>query len=213
MPPWRIRSFPKSSKIEVPQQRPVRVWVPGCSTGEEAYSLAIALVEFSEKKAANIPIQIFATDIFDGAINNARAGRYLENIASDLSSERLERFFVRMDGGYQVSKFIREMCVFAKHDLTRDPPFSNLDLISCRNVLIYLGKESQRRAMAVFHYALQPAGFLLLGKSEAIGRFPDLFAPVDRKYKIYSKMPGPARPSPRFRRQQIWFEQDRYRPG
>ena len=186
--------FPEIIKNQGPQQRPVRVWVPGCSTGEEAYSLAIALVEFSEKKAANIPIQIFATDIFDGAINNARAGRYLENIASDLSSERLERFFVRMDGGYQVSKFIREMCVFAKHDLTRDPPFSNLDLISCRNVLIYLGQESQSRAMAVFHYALQPAGFLLLGKSEAIGRFPDLFAPVDRKYKIYSKMPGPARP-------------------
>ena len=92
-----------------------------------------------------------------------------------------------MDGGYQVSKSIREMCVFAKHDFTRDPPFSNLDLISCRNVLIYMGTGLQKRAMAVFHYALKPTGFLLLGKSEAIGRFPDLFASVDRKYKIYSK--------------------------
>ncbi len=187
------RVFPEITKNRGPQQRPVRVWVPGCSTGEEAYSLAMALVEFLEKKAVNIPIQIFATDIFDGAINKARAGRYPENIASDLSSGQLERFFVRMDGGYQVSKFIREMCVFAKHDLTRDPPFSKLDLISCRNVLIYLGNELQRRAMAVFHYALQPAGFLLLGKSEAIGRFPDLFASVDRKYKIYSKKPSPGR--------------------
>jgi two-component system CheB/CheR fusion protein len=184
--------FPEMMKNRGPQ-RPVRVWVPGCSTGEEAYSLAIALVEFLGKKATNIPIQIFATDILDGAIHKARAGRYPENIASALSPERLERFFVRMDGGYQVSKSIREMCVFAKHDLTSDPPFSNLDLISCRNVLIYLGIELQRRAMAVFHYALQPAGFLLLGKSEAIGRFPDLFASVDRKYKIFSKKPSPAR--------------------
>jgi two-component system CheB/CheR fusion protein len=168
-------------------QRPVRVWVPGCSTGEEAYSLAIALVEFLGKNATNIPIQIFATDILEGAIHKGRAGRYPQNIASNLSPERLERFFVRMDGGYQVSKSIREMCVFAKHDLTRDPPFSSLDLISCRNVLIYLGAESQRRAMAVFHYALKPAGFILLGKSEAMGRFPDLFASVDRTYKIYSR--------------------------
>ena len=176
--------FPEIIKNRGPQ-RPVRVWVPGCSTGEEAYSLAVALVEFLGKNATNMPIQIFATDILDGAIHKARAGRYPENIASELSPERLERFFVRMDGGYEVSKSIREMCVFAKHDLTRDPPFSNLDLISCRNVLIYLRQELQRRAMAVFHYALHPAGFLLLGKSETIGRFPDLFASVDRKYKIY----------------------------
>ena len=184
--------FPEVIKNRGPQ-RPVRVWVPGCSTGEEAYSLAIALVEFVGKNAPNIPIQIFATDILDGAIHKARAGRYPESIAPALSAERLERFFVRMDGGYQVNKSIREMCVFAKHDLTRDPPFSNLDVISCRNVLIYLGNELQRRAMAVFHYALQPAGFLLLGKSEAIGRFPDLFASVDRKYKIYSKKQGSTR--------------------
>ena len=184
--------FPEIIKNRGPQ-RPIRVWVPGCSTGEEAYSLAIALVEFLGKNATNIPIQIFATDILEGAIHKARAGRYPESIASGFSPERLERFFVRMDGGYQVSKSIREMCVFAKHDLTRDPPFSNLDLISCRNVLIYLGTELQRRVMAVFHYALRPAGFILLGKSEAIGGFPILFASVDRKYKIYSRKQSPTR--------------------
>ncbi len=186
--------FPEITRNRGRRESPVRVWVPGCSTGEEAYSLAIALMEFLGRKAGEVPIQIFATDIFAEAINKARAGRYLEGISSDLSAERLDRFFVKMDGGYQVSKFIREMCVFATHDLTKDPPFSNVDLVSCRNVMIYLGQESQRRAMAVFHYALKPAGFLLLGKSEAIGRVPDLFAPVDRKHKIYSKKPGPARP-------------------
>jgi two-component system, chemotaxis family, CheB/CheR fusion protein len=166
---------------------PIRVWVPGCSTGEEAYSIAISLAEFLEKKATNIPIQVFATDLSDRAINKARAGRYPESIARDLSPERLERFFVKVNGSYQVSKPIREVCVFAKHDLIRDPPFSNFDLISCRNVLIYMGPVLQKRAMTVFHYALKPTGYLLLGKSEATGRFPDLFAAEDRKYKIYSK--------------------------
>ncbi|HSB06054.1 MAG TPA: CheR family methyltransferase, partial [Thermodesulfobacteriota bacterium] len=184
--------FPAITKGRSPRA-PIRVWVPGCSTGEEAYSVAISLVEFLGKNVTNIPIQIFATDLSDRAIDKARAGRYPENIVRDLSPERLERFFVKADGSYQVSKSIREVCVFAKHDLTRDPPFSNLDLISCRNVLIYMGPVLQKRAMAVFHYALKPAGFLLLGKSEAIGRFPDLFATADRKYKIYSKklVPNP----------------------
>ena len=184
----REKVYPEITKNRGPQS-PIRVWVPGCSTGEEAYSVAISLVEFLERKAANIPIQIFATDLSDGVINKARAGRYPEIIARDLSHERLERFFVKVNGSYQVSKPIREVCVFAKHDLTRDPPFSNLDLVSCRNVLIYMGPVLQNRAMAVFHYALKPTGFLLLGKSEAMGRFPDLFAAADRKYRIYSKKP------------------------
>ncbi len=180
--------FPEITGNREPQA-PIRVWVPGCSTGEEAYSVAISLVEFLGKKATNFPIQIFGTDLSDGAINKARAGRYPESIARDLSPDRLERFFVKVNGNYQVSKSIREVCVFARHDLTRDPPFSNLDVISCRNVLIYMGPVLQKRAMAVFHYALKPTGFLLLGKSEAIGRFPDLFAATDRKYKIYSRKP------------------------
>ena len=182
--------FPAITK-DRPPQAPIRVWVPGCSTGEEAYSVAISLVEFLRKNSMNIPTQIFATDLSDRAINKARAGRYPESIARDLSPERLERFFVKVNGSYQVSKPIREVCVFARHDLTRDPPFSNLDLISCRNVLIYMGPVLQKRAMAVFHYAVKPTGFLLLGKAEAIGRFPDLFAAADRKYKIYSKKPAP----------------------
>ncbi|MBP1696641.1 MAG: ATPase [Deltaproteobacteria bacterium] len=180
--------FPGISKNRGPQA-PIRVWVPGCSTGEEAYSVAISLVEFLGKKPTNIPIQIFATDLSEEAINKARSGRYAESITRDLSLARLERFFVKVDGSYQVSKSVRELCVFAKHDLTRNPPFSNLDLISCRNVLIYMGPVLQKRVMTVFHYALKPTGFLLLGKSEAIGRSPGLFAPVDRKHKIYSKKP------------------------
>ena len=188
----KAKVFPEITKNREPQA-PIRIWVPGCSTGEEVYSLAISLVEFLGKKVTNIPIQIFATDLSDEVINRARSGRYPENIAQNLSPERLERFFVKVDGNYQVSKPIRQMCVFAKHDLTRDPPFSNLDLISCRNVLIYMGPVLQKRAMGVFYYSLKPTGFLLLGKSEAIGRFPDLFASVDRKYRIYSKKPSSTR--------------------
>ena len=184
--------FPEIAKNRGPQT-PVRVWVPGCSTGEEAYSLAFSLVEFFWKKATNIPIQIFGTDLNDGAINKARSGRYPESLVQGLSPERLGRFFVKVDGGYQVSKSIRGMCVFAKHDFTKDPPFSNLDLISCRNVLIYMGPVLQKRAIGIFHYALKPTGFLLLGKSEALGRFPDLFAPVDSKHRIYSKKPTSTR--------------------
>ena len=191
--------FPEIAK-DRGAKAPIRIWVPGCSTGEEAYSIAISLVEFLGRKTANIPIQIFASDLSNGTIDKARTGKYPESIAQDLSPERLKRFFVRMDGGYQVGKSIREMCVFAKHDLTRDPPFSNLDLISCRNVLIYMGPVLQKRAMAVFHYSLKSTGFLLLGKSEAIGRFPELFAPVDRKSKIYSRKPTSARPAVDFLR-------------
>ena len=188
----REKVFPEIIKNRGPQ-RPVRIWVPGCSTGEEAYSIAISLVEFLARKATNIPIQIFGTDLSDGAINKARSGRYPENVVQGLSPKRLEHFFLKVVGDYQVSKSIRAMCVFAKHDFTKDPPFSNLDLISCRNVLIYMGPVLQKQAIGVFHYALKPTGFLLLGKSEAIGRFPDLFAPVDRKYRIYSKKPTSTR--------------------
>ena len=147
---------------------PVRVWVPGCSTGEEAYSIAICLLESLDDVAASPPIQIFGTDVRDGAVDKARAGIYLENIAADVSPERLARFFAKVDGTFQVSKTVRDLCVFARHDLIRDPPFSHLDLISCRNVLIYLEPGVQRRVMANFRYALKPAGFLVLGSSETI---------------------------------------------
>jgi two-component system CheB/CheR fusion protein len=176
-------------------EAPVRIWVPGCSTGEEAYSIAICWLEFLKDTASNIPIQIFATDISDRAIEKARAGIYPENISSDVSPERLRRFFVKTEGGYQISRTIRDMCVFARQNVTKDPPFSRLDLISCRNVLIYLGPLLQKKVIPIFHYALNPSGYLMLGNSETIGTFSDLFGLVDKKHKIYSRKSVSARPT------------------
>jgi two-component system, chemotaxis family, CheB/CheR fusion protein len=172
------------------RQRPVRIWVPGCATGEEAYSIALALQEFMEKEKARMPelnIQIFATDVSEENIAKARAGIYLESIADDVSPQRLQRFFNRREDGFEIKKYIRDTCIFAIHDITRDPPFSQIDLISCRNLLIYLGLVLQQRIMPLLHYALKPNGFLILGISESIGRFADLFGLVDSKNKIYSK--------------------------
>ena len=137
--------------------------MPGCATGEEAYSIAIALLEYLGDDANSAPMQVFATDVSEEAIERARAGVYPESIAADVSPERLRRFFTRVDGHYRVSKIVRDACIFARQDLTRDPPFSKLDLIVCRNVLIYLGPRLQRKLMGVFHYALKPHGFLMLG--------------------------------------------------
>ncbi|PYT06306.1 MAG: hypothetical protein DMF49_11540 [Acidobacteria bacterium] len=170
----------------------IRVWVAGCSTGEEAYSIAICLMEFLSSSRHDQPVQIFATDVSDAAIETARAGTYSENITPDVSPERLRRFFSKVDRGYQISKQVRDICIFARQDLTRDPPFSRLDLISCRNVLIYLGPVLQKRVIPIFHYALKPTGFLLLGKSEAVGSFSDMFAALDRKHRIYAKKATPS---------------------
>src|SRR5207244_2008345 len=161
---------------------PIRIWAPGCATGEEAYSLAIELLEFLESlgdEAGAIPIQLFGTDVSETAIVKARAGVYPENIELDVPAERLQRFFVKLDGQYQVRKTVRELCVFAKHNLATDPPFSKMDLIVCRNVLIYLEAELQRRVSSVFHYALKTPGFLMLGVSETVGPLSDLFSVVD----------------------------------
>src|ERR1051325_4004321 len=167
-----------------PPDAPIlRVWVPGCATGEEVYSLAISLTEVVQERNWGCPIQIFGTDISDAAIEAARVGIYPENISADVSPERRRRFFTKADGGYRVSKAIRDCCVFARQNLTKDPPFSRLDLVSCRNVMIYLGSVLQRKVMAIFHYALRPNGYLLLGSSETIGNFTDLFTNVDRKHK------------------------------
>jgi two-component system CheB/CheR fusion protein len=165
----------------------VRFWVPGCSSGEEAYSLAMSWLEFLGDKAPAAPIQIFATDVSEAVIDKARLGIFLENIASEVSPERLRRFFVKVAGGYQISKTIRDMCVFAWQNLIQDPPFSKLDLISCRNVLIYLQTALQKRVIPMFHSSLNPAGFLMLGTSETVGTFTDLFGLIDKKYKIYRK--------------------------
>ena len=166
---------------------PIRIWVPGCSTGEEVYSLAIALLEYLDGNTHGAPIQIFGTDVSETALEKARSGIYIENIALDVSAERLRRWFVRVDRGYQITKDIREMCVFAKQNLTSDPPFSKIDLISCRNLLIYLDTIFQARVMPIFHYALKAHGFLLLGNSESVGIHHDLFTPVEKRAKIYTK--------------------------
>jgi two-component system CheB/CheR fusion protein len=166
---------------------PVRIWVPGCATGEEVYSMAILFQETLSAMELDCPVQVFGTDISDASIDRARSGLYTENIAAEVSPERLRRYFTRVDGGYRVSKAIRDCCIFARQNLTKDPPFSKVDLISCRNVLIYLDSVLQRRVMSVFHYALQPNGYLLLGSSETIGNYGELFVIVDRRHKVYQK--------------------------
>jgi two-component system CheB/CheR fusion protein len=164
----------------------IRLWVAGCSTGEEVYSLAMALMEFLGERSLSVPIKILATDVNEAALEKARAGVYVENIELDVSPERLRRFFAKVNGHYQVGKVIRDMCVFSKHNLTNDPPFSRLDLVSCRNLLIYLDAPLQKRVLPLLHYALNPGGFLLLGSSETVGSL-DLFTAVDTKHRIYSK--------------------------
>jgi two-component system CheB/CheR fusion protein len=167
-----------------------RVWVLGCSTGQEAYSMAMAYLEFAGKENSNLPLQIFATDLNDGLLEKARAGLYAKDLVQDLSPERLRRFFSKEDGGYRISKSIREMCVFARQNVITDPPFSRMDLISCRNLMIYLEPSLQRKIIPTFHYALKPNGFLFLGASETVGANTDLFASVDNKHKVYSKKPA-----------------------
>ena len=168
---------------------PIRIWVPGCSTGEEVYSIAIILLESLGEKAPNTQIQVFATDLSEGIISKARAGIYPESVAMDISSERLRRFFLKVEDGYQINKHIRDIVVFAKQDLAKDPPFSKLDLISCRNVMIYMSQVLQKRILPLFHYALNPGGILFLGSSETVGGFGELFVPLDKKNRIYTKKP------------------------
>jgi two-component system CheB/CheR fusion protein len=166
---------------------PLRIWVAGCATGEEVYSLAICLLEFLGGKQDEFSIKILATDLSETALEKARAGVYLDNIEIDVSPDRLRRFFVRVDGHYHISKAVRDLCVFSRHNMAADPPFSRLDLVSCRNVLIYMDNALQRRVLPILHYGLNPGGFLFLGSSESIGSFVDLFEPVDAKHRIYSK--------------------------
>ena len=164
---------------------PIRIWVPGCATGEEAYSIAICLMEFLDERKASFPIEIFATDLSETAIEKARAGTYTGGALEHVSPQRLARFFVRSERGYQIGKDIRDICVFARHNLAQDPPFSKLDLISCCNVLIYLGDVLQRKVWSILHYALKPAGFLVLGPSESIGTLSESFHQVAKTHKIY----------------------------
>jgi two-component system, chemotaxis family, CheB/CheR fusion protein len=172
---------------------PIRFWVVGCSTGEEAYSLAILLMEALESSNSRTVAQVFATDLNAAGIDQARAGVYSKERLENVSRERLRRFFVEVDGKYRVTKAIREMCVFSRHNLMADPPFSRMDLVSCRNLLIYLEPSLQQRILPVLHYALKPTGFLVLGASETVGKFSDLFESGQSKHRIYTKKPGTSR--------------------
>jgi two-component system, chemotaxis family, CheB/CheR fusion protein len=180
------RIFPKIVEHRAPDE-PVRVWSLGCSTGEEAYSIAMSFVEFAADRGEHIPIQIFATDLSEKGIEKARMGLYSKDIAEDVSPERLRRFFTEAEGGYRISKPIRDMVVFARQNVLADPPFSHLDLISCRNLLIYLEPVLQKQVLPTLHYALKPAGVLWLGASETVGSASHLFTPEDKKHRFYAK--------------------------
>lgn len=182
----KTRVYPKLQENR-PLDASIRIWVPGCSMGQEAYSIAMTLIEYLGDRAGNYPIQIFGSDIDESAVEKARSGIYPETIEDEVSQVRLQRYFHKVSGGYQVNKQLRDMCVFAVHNVIKDPPFSRIDLISCRNLLIYLGATLQKKVLQVFHYALQPGGFLLLGTSETIGSQADLFAMQDKKAKLYQK--------------------------
>ena len=176
----------------------LRVWVPACSTGEEAYSLAIIFKEALEqfKPARSHTLQIFATDLDRDGIEKARAAIFPANIAADVSPERLSRFFVKLERGYQVAKPIRELVIFAPQNIAMDPPFTKLDLVSCRNLLIYLTPELQRKLLPLFHYSLNPGGVLFLGNAETIGEFTDHFALLDGKARLYRRRESGSRPEP-----------------
>ena len=175
---------------------PIRVWIAGCSTGEEVYSIAIALCEFLEAARVKRQVQIFGTDLSETAVQRVRAGVYAENVVGNLGPERLQRFFTKVEGGYRVGKSIRDVCVFVRHDLARDPPFAKLDLISCRNVLIYFNQALQQRSLETFHYCLNTPGFLVLGQSEGIPGRQELFAAVDKANKVFVRTAVPRKLRP-----------------
>lgn len=165
----------------------LRIWVPACASGEESYSIAMMLLEIQESKTPGIPIQIFATDLSEHAIRKARIGLYSKQDLEAVSPKRIQRFFTKADGGFRVNKAVREMCVFAPHNILRDPPFSRLDFISCCNLFIYFDNSAQKKAVNTFHYALNVDGFLMLGKSENISHSANLFTSFNKKYKIFSR--------------------------
>jgi two-component system CheB/CheR fusion protein len=190
--------------IDRQEDHTLRVWIPGCATGEEAYSVAMVLHECMEKHKKRVQVQMFGTDLDPRAIGVARKGVYEAGIKSDVSEDRLEKYFLREDGTYQVRKELREMLIFATQSVIRDPPFTKMDLIVCRNLLIYLDGEAQRRLFPAFHYALRPQGLLFLGPSESVGGFQEMFEPIDAKWKIYRRRetatrfpPGAELPDPR----------------
>jgi two-component system, chemotaxis family, CheB/CheR fusion protein len=165
----------------------IRIWIPACSTGEEAYSLAITLTEILSDRKQNIPVQIFASDLSEVAIAKARIGLYSKSDVADVSPKILQRFFTKIDGSFRINKVIRDMCVFAPHNIFSDPPFSRLDLVSCCNLMIYLDPLLQKKLLSTIHYSLKPDGLLVLGKSETLGTSSNLFSQIERKYKVFVK--------------------------
>jgi two-component system, chemotaxis family, CheB/CheR fusion protein len=182
----KARVFPEILRNK-PEGAPIRIWVAGCSTGEEVYSLAMVLLEYLHDAPSGHPIQIFGTDVSEKAVLRARAGTYPDSALRDLSNERRKRYFTKVESGYRINKLVRDLCVFVRHDLARDPPFSKLDLVSCRNVLIYFDLALQKRVIPTFHYCLRQPGFLLLGRTEAISGFSKLFSPVDKAHKLFGR--------------------------
>ncbi|MGH9549157.1 MAG: chemotaxis protein CheB, partial [Terriglobales bacterium] len=181
----------------------IRVGVVGCASGEEAYSIAILLSEHASKLDRAPLIKIFATDIDERGLEMARKGLYPASMAEHVSAERLERFFIKQDGAYQIKRQLREMCIFSVHSFIKDPPFSRLDLISCRNVMIYLGLDLQRKVIPLFHYALRPGAYLFLGPSENASSHRDLFGTIDKKHRIFQRTQGLPRPNVQFPLSQI----------
>lgn len=169
----------------------VRVWVPACATGEEAYSVAMLLAEHAGTLNEPPPLQVFATDLAEEVVASAREGIYPSTITIDVNEDRLRRFFTKEHRGYRVRRELREIVLFAQHDLLKDSPFSRLDLVTCRNLLIYLNREAQRRALETFHFALRPGGELFLGTSETVEDASELFSPLDKKYRLYQHRPAP----------------------
>src|SRR5207237_8649964 len=182
------RFLPSLLKSKRKDRQPeLRAWVPGCATGEEVYSLAISILETLGSKPSKMRIQIFGTDLSESVIEHARLGIYSSAIEKDVSAARLKRFFVKRDGTYQIHRNVPDICTFARQNITADPPFSRLDLISCRNVLIYLSAELHKRCIPQFHYALNPGGYLILGPAESVGLYDELFKLEDKKNKINAK--------------------------
>ncbi len=177
---------------KLPGPYTVRVWVPGCGSGEEAYTLAILLHEAVKASGKPLDVQVFATDLSADAVDFARMGRYPDGIASDVPPDLLKRHFAREDGFYRVREEIRKLLIFAQQNIIKDPPFTKLDLLSCRNLLIYLNAELQKRVLPIFHYALKPGGIMMLGPSETIGGQSDLFEPVNAKWKVFRRLEAPA---------------------
>jgi two-component system, chemotaxis family, CheB/CheR fusion protein len=186
----RTDVFPAILKTKASGE-PIRVWAAGCATGEEVYSLAITLLETLAETEAPHPVQIFGSDISERAIEKARQGVFSEAAMKDVTDERRRRYFTKTDQGYRVTKMVRDLCVFVRHDLARDPPFSKLDLVSCRNVLIYFDQALQKRVLPTFHYALhRSGGYLLLGRTESISGFAQLFEPIDKAKKVFARTSG-----------------------